>query len=258
MEIKNFAWNENLSKRSNHPLLPQGIRGFIIGKSGCGKTTLLINILLRPGWLDYNNIKNFGKNLFQPEYHILNKAFEEKLPKEAIFRLFENQNEITYLGISPISVVEEMAKEIRDKSDVVCNIYQLAADVPDSGDLSSEKKNLIVFGDLLLEKQNTCESYYVRGRHSNVDCFYLAQNYFKLPRQTIRENANFICLFPHDLKNLNHIFGDHVGSDMTKEEFRKLCKAAWEKQYEFVIIDLSSKKHNGKYRSGLDEFSIPS
>ena len=115
----------------------------------------------------------------------------------------------------------------------------------------------MIFDDLLLEKQNTCESYYVRGRHSNVDCFYLAQNYFKLPRQTIRENANFIFLFPKDLKNLNHIFDDHLGSDMTKEELRQLCKTAWEKQHRFVIIDLSSNKHDGKYRSGLDEFYIP-
>ena len=115
----------------------------------------------------------------------------------------------------------------------------------------------MVFDDLLLERQNTCESYYVRGRHSNVDSFYLAHNYFKLRRQTIRENANFICLFPQDLKNLNHIFEDHVGSDMTKEEFGQLCRTAWEKQDGFVIIDLSSKKHNGKYRSGLDEFYIP-
>ena len=109
------------------------------------------------------------------------------------------------------------------------------------------------FDDMLLEKQNTCESYYVRGRHTNVDYFYLAQNYFNLPRQTIRENANFICLFPQDLKNLNHIFDDHVWSDMTTEEFRQLSKTAWEKQHGFVIIDVSSKKHNGKYWSGLDE-----
>ena len=86
------------------------------------------------------------------------------------------------MGISPTSVVEEMAKEIRDKSDVVCNFYQSAEDVPDPRELSSEKSNLMIFYELLLEEQNTCESYYVRGRHSNVDCFYLAQTYFKLPR----------------------------------------------------------------------------
>ena len=66
-----------------------------------------------------------------------------------------------------------------------------------------------------------------------------------------------MCLFPQDLKNLNHIFDDHVGSNMTKEEFRQLCKAAWEKQHGCVIIGLISKKNNGKYRSGLDEFYIP-
>ena len=48
MEIKDLSWNEILEKRFNHPLLPRSIRGIIIGKSGCGKTTLL----LRPGWLD--------------------------------------------------------------------------------------------------------------------------------------------------------------------------------------------------------------
>ena len=93
----------------------------IIGKCGCGKTTLLINLLLRPGWLDYNNINIFGKSLFQPEYHILKKAFEERLLKDVIIRLFVNQHEITDLGISPISVVEESAKDIRDKSDYSVN-----------------------------------------------------------------------------------------------------------------------------------------
>ena len=67
--------------------------------------------------------------------------------------MFENQNEITDLGISPISVVEEIAKETRDKSDVVCNFYQSAEDVPDPRELSSDIKNLMVFDDLLLEKQ---------------------------------------------------------------------------------------------------------
>ena len=49
-----------------------------------------------------------------------------------------------------------MAKEIRDKSDVECQFYQSAENVPEPRELSSEKKNLMVFDDLLLEKQNTC------------------------------------------------------------------------------------------------------
>ena len=89
-----------------------------------------------------------------------------------------------------------MAKVIRDKSDVVCNFYQSAEDIPNPRELSSEKNNLMVFDDLLFEKQNTCESYYVRGRHSNDHCSYFAQNYFKLPRQKIREREFHLSVSP--------------------------------------------------------------
>ena len=64
-----------------------------------------------------------------------------------------------------------MAKNIRGKSDVECKFYESADDVPDPRELSSGKKNIMVFDDLLLEKQNTCESYYVRGRHSTLIVF---------------------------------------------------------------------------------------
>lgn len=256
MEVRDLSWNDVTTKRFNSQLLPRSIRGLLIGKSGCGKTTLLLNLLLRPGWLDYNNLQVFGKSLFQPEYKIIKKAFEEKLPKEAIIRLFDGQD-IIPPNVSPACIVEEMAKQNLDKlADIECNFYETSDDVPDPRDLNSSKKNLTIFDDLQLEKQNKCEMYYIRGRHSNVDCFYLAQNYFKLPRQTIRENANFICLFPQDLKNVNHIYDDHVGTDMTKDEFRKLCKVAWGQRHGFVVIDLTSKKDEGKYRSGLDCFYI--
>ena len=42
----------------------------IVGKSGCGKTTLLLN-LLQPGWLDCSKFSDFVKSLFQPECKIL-------------------------------------------------------------------------------------------------------------------------------------------------------------------------------------------
>ena len=49
-----------------------------------------------------------------------------------------------------------MAKDIRNKSDLDCNFYQSVEDVHDPRELSAEKKNIMVFDDLLLEKQNTC------------------------------------------------------------------------------------------------------
>ena len=67
--------------------------------------------------------------------------------------MFENENEITDLGISSISLVEEIAKDIGDKSDVDYKFYETAEDVPGPRELSSEKKNLMAFDDLLLEKQ---------------------------------------------------------------------------------------------------------
>ena len=167
------------------------------------------------------------------------------------------RDEIQNSQIPPSLVVQEWVKSIKNKSNLKCNFFETASDVPDPRDLNSEDKNLMIFDDLLLEKQNKCECYYIRGRHSNVDCFYLSQNYFKLPRQTIRENANFIYLFPQDLKNINHIHNDHVGDDMTKEEFRKFCKKCWEKPHGFAVIDQQVKKILESIEVGLITFLYP-
>ena len=173
MEITDLSWNENLNKRFNNTLIPRSIRGLIIGKSGCGKTTLLLNLLLKPNWLDYNNLFVFGKSLFQPEYKILKTAFEEGLPKEHILRLFNMREEIQNSQIPPSLVMKEWAKSINKDSDLKSSFYESSTDVPEPRELDSEDKNLMIFDDLLLERQNMCEKYYVRGRHSNVDCFYL-------------------------------------------------------------------------------------
>ena len=123
MEIRDLSGNESITKRFNNPLLPRSIRGIIVGKSGCGKTTLLLNLLLRPGWLDYDNLCVFGRSLFQPEYRILKKAFEENLPKEYILRLFNMRDEIQNIQASPSIVLQEWAKTIRNKSNVKCNFF---------------------------------------------------------------------------------------------------------------------------------------
>ena len=122
MEVKDHPWKE-MSKRFNHILLPKSIRGMIVGKFDCGKITPLMNLLLWPGSLHYNNLKIVGKSLLQPEYRIINKASEEKLPKGKIIRLFAYQNDVMKLQISPISVVEEIEKGIMHMSNIECKSF---------------------------------------------------------------------------------------------------------------------------------------
>ena len=112
-----------------------------MGKSGCSKTTLLLN-LLRPGWLDYSKLSVFDKSLFQPEYKILKKGFEEQLPKETAMRVFENRDEILREQISPNQLIEELAKnqKTRSKEPIECNFYESADDVPDPKEISPEHK----------------------------------------------------------------------------------------------------------------------
>ena len=73
-------------KRDNNPLLPSNIRGLIIGKSNCGKKTLLLNLLLQPHWLDYSHLYVFGKSLHQQEYQLLKRGYEAGLSKSQVAR----------------------------------------------------------------------------------------------------------------------------------------------------------------------------
>ena len=260
MEINNsYAWSAGKKSRDNNPFLPSNIRGLIVGKSNCGKTTLLINLLLQPGWLDYNHLYVFGKSLHQREYKILKKGFESGLSKEQISNIFKNQEDIEE-KMDPIKLIESYINQGgiangKIKSDFYNNC---TTNIPDPTELNDEEKNLLILDDCLLEKQAKAEAYYTRGRHNNCDTFYISQNYFKLPRQTIRENTNLIILFPQDAKNISHIHADHC-TDIDIKEFRQFLQSVWnEKRYNFVTIDLTSSKFNGKYRKNFDTFYFPS
>jgi hypothetical protein len=199
-------------------------------------------------YLDYDHLYIFGKSLHQPEYQVLIKALKKNLPKEVIVELIKNKlTDDIY-----INKVGEGIKN-KNKSKLIVESYDDSLSIPDPSELNSKHKNLIIFDDIMLEKQNKCEAYYTRGRHNNVDCFYISQNYIKLPRQTIRENSNLFLLFPQDYITLDNFYRDHC-TDIDKKDFKNLCKETWDQPYSFVTVDLTSNKYNGKYRRNLNEF----
>ena len=43
------------------------------------------------------------------------------------------------------------------------------------------------------------DEFFKRGRHEDLDVFYISQSYFALPRQSIRNNSDRLILFKQTL-----------------------------------------------------------
>ena len=89
--------------------------------------------------------------------------------------------------------------------EIQADFYDDCQNIPDPSALDPTQKNLLLLDDCFLGKQNKAKAYYTCGRHNNCDTIYIAQNYFCLPHQTIRENSNFVILFPHKARRISHI-----------------------------------------------------
>ena len=114
--------------------------------------------------------------------------------------------------------------------------------------LNEYENGVIVFDDILGSSNSRfIDQFFIRGRHNNLDIYYLSQSYFDLPKRTIRNNSNKIILFNQTLKDIEHIYRDVAGYDMNYDEFKELCRKSWEEDYNYLCIDRSKKRDQGKY-----------
>ena len=114
--------------------------------------------------------------------------------------------------------------------------------------LNEYENGIIVFDDILGSSNSRfIDQFFIRGRHNNLDIYYLSQSYFDLPKRTIRNNSNKIILFNQTLKDIEHIYRDVASYDMDYNEFKELCRKSWEDDYNYLCIDRSKKRNQGRY-----------
>ena len=89
--------------------------------------------------------------------------------------------------------------------------------------------------------------FFARGRHYNIDVYYLSQNYFNLPKNTLRNNSNIVVLFRQTLRGIILLFHDIPGLNMKLEEWKQLCRKTWENDFEYQQIGRFAKVREGKY-----------
>ena len=61
---------------------------------------------------------------------------------------------------------------------------------------------------------------FTRGRHEDLDVYYISQSYFALPRQIIRYNIDKLLLFKRTLRDLQSMCFDIGAFDMIYDEFK--------------------------------------
>ena len=105
----------------------------------------------------------------------------------------------------------------------------------------------VVFDDMLDTSQKLIDPFFTRGRHNDLDVYYLSQSYFDLPKRTIRNNSNIIILFQQTLIDVEHIYRDIAGFDMSYDEFKSLCREAWRDPYNYLLINRLEDKNGSKY-----------
>ena len=57
-----------------------------------------------------------------------------------------------------------------------------------------------------------------RGRHKNLSIFIISQDYYELPKRTIRCNGNIFNLIKPNYPDVRNIYQDKASMDMTLNE----------------------------------------
>ena len=177
------------TEKRHGSLLTNTIRAVFCGPSNCGKTNVLISLLIHPNVLKFQNIYLYSESLNQPKY-----LFPQEL-------------------LRPIDGIKFFT--FGDREEVISTDNALP-------------KSIMIFDDVSCEKQDNMKAYFCTGKHKSVDCFYLCQSYTQLPKHLMRDNVNLMVIFRQNEMNLHHIYKDHVNTDMSYE-IQKLMHQLLEK-----------------------------
>ena len=114
--------------------------------------------------------------------------------------------------------------------------------------INKYKGSIVIFGDMLGAKNTSqIDEFFTRGRHEKLDVYYISQSYFALPRQSIRNNSDRLILFKQTLRDVQSMYYDIGAYDMKYDEFKEMCHKAWDEKYNYLCIDMTKNKNEGKY-----------
>ena len=241
----NNNFNSDKFLYPNHP-----VRCIITGPSECGKSLFLKNLFLYI-IKEYDKIYIYSPSLHQDLYQKLIKCFSNYIPIHIIPNIL-NESDIDV-------VVEEIVNHKNfEKSDTERETFDNFEDLKFPQEY---EKNSIIILDDLKEKEiinDKIQAMFKRGRHNILSIFIISQDYYELPKRTIRANGNIYHIFkPNNFRDVINLFQDKASMDMTFNELKYLTCICWNKKYQPLTIHMTKNAFDGCYRLGLNSILIP-
>ena len=172
----------------------------------------------------------------QPEYQKLLKCFSKYIPIHIIPNIL-NEEDFDM-------VIDKLCNDMDfQRSDTEVETYKSIEKLKFPQEY--DDGGIIIF-DVLNEKQMDdprVQAMFKRSRHSNLSIFIISQDYYELPKRTIRANVNIYHIFkPNKSRDIQTLYQDKVSIDMTLNEFKLLTSTCWNEKYQPLTIDMTKDK----------------
>jgi hypothetical protein len=220
--IKVYATNKHGLKQSKNAeagLIPKTSFSMILnGRSGSGKTNLLINML---------DSTEFYKGHFNVIYYI--SPTEDDLIKNL------KQKIIT----------------VKPTQKVLADIIQMMKDIIKKKNINKAPRVLVILDDVQNDDKfmrcNEILNLFLAGRHLNISTILMSQSLTKTPRSA-RINANLIVYFKGTGSELELISQEMRPMHLRMNVFKQKIMDALTEPYSFIVIDNRAATDNKRFR----------
>ena len=82
-----------------------------------------------------------------------------------------------------------------------------------------------------------------QSRHKHLSIFIISQDYYEIPKRTIRDNGNIYHIFkPNNFRDVQNLYQDKASMDMTLNEFKFLTNTCLNEKYKPLNVDMTKDK----------------
>lgn len=211
---------------NNHIIPKHPARVIINGKSGSGKTNLIINLLTKPQF--YGGYFN-AIFLFSHTYHTDDIWQNLNLPDQMVFDKFSDK---------AIKDILEYQQKFIDKGEDTPKILFLFDDIID---------------DQRYYRSAALKKLFTQSRHYNASLWFSTQEY-KAVYPTFRKQISDLIFFvPDNQAELEAICKEQNISGLKTRDFERFIMNLFDKKYVFCVI----RKTDRKILKNFDEFVTP-